>query len=159
MAEVRAATDSVKDPWAGLIEALANAKAREGVQPATAPTHPGPKLTGMSPWLVDTMKIIDTHRQSALGDIDAQMRLLDTAEMLASFLVDIEPRRRPQLNIDAGGQPSFATALDDFYIHLTVDEPNLLTWYATVRGAEHFDEDVAFDGRKLPANLKQLFSL
>jgi ribulose-5-phosphate 4-epimerase/fuculose-1-phosphate aldolase len=54
---------------------------------------------------------------------------------------------------------TFATATDDFYIHLTVDEPKRLTWYAVVGGTEHFDEGVAFDGRRLPSGLAQLFSL
>lgn len=40
---------------------------------------------------------------------------------------------------------TFATATDDSYIHLTVDEPKRLTWYAVVGGTEHFDEGVAFE--------------
>jgi hypothetical protein len=54
---------------------------------------------------------------------------------------------------------TFATATDDFYIHLTVDEPKRLAWYAVVGGTEHFDEGVAFNGRRLPSGLAQLFSL
>jgi hypothetical protein len=164
-AEVRTATDLVKDPYGRLLNFMASARIKQASLATSAPSNPAaPKVTslsGMSPWLVDTMQIIDAHRQDLNGTAGNPLlsKSLDTAEMLASFLADISPRRRPQLNIDSDGRPSFATALDDFYIHLTVDEPNQLTWYAVVRGAEHFDERVAFNGRKLPADLKQLFSL
>jgi hypothetical protein len=165
-AMVRAATDLVKDPWADVILAAMRAYARPehcsataaGPDPSPSIADAGPRLSGMAPWLVDTIAVIDTHRKAAVQS-PQQDQVLDTAEMLASFLADIDQRRRPQLNIDAEGQPSFATSLDDFYIHLTVDEPNLLTWYSTVRGAEHFNERVVFDGRRLPTSLKHLFSM
>jgi hypothetical protein len=173
-AEVRTATDLVKDPWGEIIDVvLAQKRAAAQAQPVSALfdleanpgtgsglSESGPRLSGMAPWLLDTMTIIDSHRHLGHGaDAARRAKLLDTAEMLASFLADVESRRRPQLNISSDGQPSFATALDDFYIHLTIDGPNLLTWYATVRGAEHFNEGVVFDGRKLPAGLRQLFPL
>jgi hypothetical protein len=117
----------------------------------------------MAPWLLDAIQVIDTHRQMLKSrNVDLQdpaMKRLDLAEMLASFLADIDARRRPQLNIDDEGEPSFATALDDFYINLTVDGPDLITWYANVKGADHFNERVAFDGRKIPTALKALFAL
>jgi hypothetical protein len=165
-AEVRAATDLVKDPFGRLLEVMEKARVKQAPPLATSALFDlaGSKidsLAGMSSWLVGTMQIIDAHRRylNGIGGDPLISRSLDTAEMLASFLADISPRRRPQLNIDFDGRPSFATSVDDFYIHLTVDNPNQLTWYAVVRGAEHFDEGVAFNGRKLPADLKQLFSL
>jgi hypothetical protein len=171
-AEVRAATDLVKDPWGGFIEVLNKANPQAATTSSTAakqdrsPLHAdlpdvGPRLANMNPWLIDTMSIIDAHRKNLLsGSRTVGSRpALDSAEMLASFISDISPRRRPQLNIESDGRPTFATATDDFYIHLTVDAPNRLTWYAVVRGAEHFHEGVAFDGRKLPQGLAQLFSL
>jgi hypothetical protein len=170
VAEFRAATDLVKDPWGELIQVLSTAKTRPAAQPSTARTHSAekaasdtvaePQLSGMSPWLIGTMEIIDAHRRGVHGSSNKQkLALLDTAEMLASHISDISPRRRPQLNIEPEGRPTFATAVDDFYIHLTVDAPDRLTWYATVGGDEHFDEGVAFDGRKIPPGLQQLFSL
>jgi hypothetical protein len=115
----------------------------------------------MNPWLVDAMTIIDVHRKGVAGDqrAGAIRPLLESAEMLASFIAEIGSRRRPQLNIEPDGRPTFATATDEFYIHLTVDEPNRLTWYAVVGGTEYFDERVAFDGRRLPSGLAQLFAL
>jgi hypothetical protein len=168
-AEIRAGTDLIKDPWGGFIEILTKPSAQPTTTTAkqgdslgeTSPSETGPPLAGMNQWLVDTMGIIDTHRKGLAGQQHERgvRSLLDSAEMLASFITDIGPRRRPQLNIEPSGRPAFATATDDFYIHLTVDEPNRLTWYAVVRGTEHFDEGVAFDGRKLPPGLAQLFSL
>jgi hypothetical protein len=79
--------------------------------------------------------------------------------MLTPFLSEIDARRRPQLNFDEDGRASFATATDDFYINLTVDSANRLTWYAVVRGAEYFAESVAFDGRKVPAELRTIFAM
>jgi hypothetical protein len=116
----------------------------------------------MSPWLVDTIQIIDT-RKKALSTIDTgsnaeQRKMLDTAEMLASFLADIAARRRPQINIDEEGRSSFASVLDDFYFHLTVDAPGKLTWFARVNGVEYFDEGVAFEGRSFPPQLRQIFA-
>jgi hypothetical protein len=172
-AEVRAATDLAKDPWAGVIEMLAKAGAQKQTGSATTAAgsgtatsragsaEEGPPLAGMNPRLVDTMTIIDAHRKGLAGNQNERtVRLmLESAEILASFITDISARRRPQLNIEPSGRPTFATATDDFYIHLTVDEPKRLTWYAVVGGTEHFDEGVAFDGRRLPSGLVQLFSL
>jgi hypothetical protein len=173
-AEVRAATDLVKDPWAGVIEILAKGSAQKQTGSATTAAgsgtratsragsaEEGPPLAGMNPWLVDTMAIIDAHRKGLAGNQnDRTVRsVLESAEILASFIADVSARRRPQLNIEPSGRPTFATATDDFYIHLTVDEPKRLTWYAVVGGTEHFDEGVAFDGRRLPSGLVQLFSL
>jgi hypothetical protein len=121
-----------------------------------------PPLATMGPWLVDTMKVIDTHRkvlsQLNAKSRDSRRRMLETAEMLAFFLADISPRRRPQIHIDDEGHPGFASALADFYFHLTVDAPGLVTWYAKVNGVEHFHEGVAFEGRSFPPQLKQLFA-
>ncbi len=171
-AEVRPATDLVKDPWGRFIdEVLAKAEARQAtasptVNPESAKAKAiartrEPELSGMGPWLVDTMEIIDAQRRALGGSADNRsgLALLATAEKLASYISDASPRRRPQLNIEPNGRPTFATAVDDFYIHLTVDDPNSLTWYATVGGVEHFNEGVSFDGRRIPAELKQLLSL
>jgi hypothetical protein len=174
-AEVRPATDLAKDPWGQIIDKLTGATnpqrhkasaAARVLEPGTSIgetdlLRDGPPLAGMNPWLVDTMAIIDAHRKGLAGNqYERTVRsLLESAEMLASFITDISASRRPQLNIEPSGRPTFATATDDFYIHLTVDEPKRLTWYAVVGGTEHFDEGVAFDGRRLPSGLAQLFSL
>jgi hypothetical protein len=171
-AEVRGATDLAKDPWGQFIEVLTKASAQKLNAPALTTAEKsgaetpragdlGPPLAGMNPWLVDTMTIIDAGRKSFAGGQQekAVLPLLTSAEMLASFITEIGAGRRPQLNIEPSGRPTFATATDDFYIHLTVDAPNRLTWYAVAGGAEHFDEGVAFDGRRLPPALAHLFTL
>jgi hypothetical protein len=169
-AEVRSATDLAKDPWAGLLAKVAAQKQKASTTTAAkdgsstrgaGSAADGPPLASMNPWLVDTMAIIDAHRKGLAGNQNEKTvrPLLESAEMLASFITDIGVRRRPQLNIEPSGRPTFATATNDFYIHLTVDEPRRLTWYAVVGGTEHFDEGVAFDGRRLPPALAQLFAL
>jgi hypothetical protein len=170
-AEVRPATDLVKDPWGLFIEVLASAQKPKSASTAAAEHHGAmkasialeaePPLGNMSPWLIDAMTIIDAHRKSIVGSQSERTvrLLLDSAEMLASFIAEVTPRRRPQVNIEPSGRPTFGTATEDFYINLTVDEPNRLTWYAVVGETEHFNEGVAFDGRKLPAGLAHLFSM
>ena len=165
VAEFRPATDLVKDPWGGLIEVLEAAKSRPAAQLLTA-TRPAERsvsvdtqLSGMSPWLVGTIEIIEAHRRALSVTDKTKVALLNAAEMLASYISDVNTRRRPQFNVEPEGRPTFATAADDFYIHLTIDAPDKLTWYATVGGDEYFDEGVAFDGRKIPPALQQLFSL
>jgi hypothetical protein len=169
-AEVRTATD-LKDPWPHFIAELARASASKSTSPTAAgqstvtkeagTSQEAPPLAKMNPWLVDAIATIDAHRKSVLGN-QAQasgLSLLDSAEMLAPFMTEVSSRRRPRLNIEPDGRPTFATATDDFYIHLTVDEPNRLTWFAVVAGTEYFDEGVVFDGRRLPPALSQLFTL
>jgi hypothetical protein len=170
-AELRKATDLTArtNELERFIKSLiAEAKRTGGTSSAIADTKQAEKETSeqappatMSPWLVDTMETIEMHRR-ALSSLNPnarnnEIKTLATAEMLASFLADIMPRRRPQLSIDDEGRPSFASALEDFYLHLTVDAPGLLTWFARVHGVEYFDEGVAFGGRSLPPQLKQVF--
>lgn len=81
---------------------------------------------------------------------------LGTAEMLAVFLSQAPEERRPVFAVDALGRPSFASNSDGFYLHLTVDEPGKLTWFAEVDGVEYFKDDVPFDGRRLPETLQAI---
>jgi hypothetical protein len=117
----------------------------------------------MVPWLADTMEIIEAQRQFRKGvagsDVGRVSRVFVTAEMLASLLASVPSNRRPQMNVDEEGIPSFATVTQDFYLHLTVDAPERLTWYAVAKENEYFQENVAFEGQALPQDLKQLFYL
>jgi hypothetical protein len=119
----------------------------------------------MAPWLQDTMQVIDARRQtiktqsSSLQDFLRDVGTLDIAEKLASLLADVLPSRRPQLNVDDAGYISFATTVRDFYLNLTVDSVEQLTWYAVVHDVEHFMEKVPFSGRRLPDELKKLLSI
>ncbi len=78
---------------------------------------------------------------------------LTTAEYLASFFAAWPVSRRPQLALDMDGFPTFAAKSNEFYLHLTVEQTNILTWYAIVSGAEYFQDGVAFDGTALPIEL------
>jgi hypothetical protein len=115
----------------------------------------------MSPWLADAIEIISVQRGRLSNATEAGQQafgLLDDAEMLAALFAGSDPRKRPQLNIMTDGRPSFATSTNDFYLHVMVDKPKRLTWYATVGGHEYFHDDVPFDGRRLPQELRELVS-
>jgi hypothetical protein len=107
--------------------------------------------TKMSPWLQDAMASIEKYRNSAPPDAR-----LDDAENIASLLADSIASRRPQLNMSEDGIPSFATSVENFYIHITIDRPHTLTWFAMTDGREYFAEDVPFDGRGLPQEIREL---
>jgi hypothetical protein len=83
--------------------------------------------------------------------------LKSTTEALAFLLAEVDFGRRPQLMVNEDGRPGFATATDAFYLHLTIDDPGTLTWYAIVNEHEVFDEQVDFDRKNLPSTLHELF--
>ena len=108
----------------------------------------------MSAWLADTMDVI-AHGRNVHG---ASSKLLDDAERLAALMANSDPSKRPQLNILDDGRPSFATSTKDIYIHITIDQPGRLTWFATVKEEEYFGEDIPFDGRRIPPEMRGLLS-
>jgi hypothetical protein len=114
-----------------------------------------------SPWLVQTISLIDQHRGLGAGWDGADALppgddVLNTAEMLAVFFNNDKSWGRPSFAVDALGRPTFAVRVPQFYLHLTVDRAERLTWYAEVNGEDHFHEDVMFSGRKLPDELSAI---
>jgi hypothetical protein len=115
-----------------------------------------------SPWLLDAMEVISVQRDRLSKETESgrlAFALLDDAEMLAALFAGSDSRRRPQLNILPDGRPSFATSTMDCYLHVTVDEPKRITWYALIDGREYFHENIPFDGRRLPDELRRLVSV
>jgi hypothetical protein len=115
----------------------------------------------IDPWLVSTLNVIcecEAILDEASPDAQSILGRLDTAEHLAAHLATMPSEYRPQLMVDADGHPSFASSTGDFYLHLSVDEPGLITWYATVGDTEFFEEGVRFNGRQLPEGLKAVFA-
>jgi hypothetical protein len=115
-------------------------------------------------WMFETLFIIDSFRNVSDGWDGSTARApsraaLHGAEMLTAYLAVSTPERRPTLCVDALGRPAFATNIPNFYVHLTVDEAGRLTWYAVSEGVEYFDDDVAFDGHRLPESLGSLFQI
>lgn len=113
-----------------------------------------------SAWLTSAIDAIAEFRTVKNGwdGVDAlapQWDSLDTAEMLAVFFNNMD--QHPTFTVDALGRPTFSLNSDDLYLHLTVDRGNQITWFAEVIGVEHFEESVAFTGRKLPDQLAVLF--
>ncbi|NUU44540.1 hypothetical protein [Tardiphaga robiniae] len=120
-------------------------------------------LAPRDPWLIETIRLIDDHRNLAKGwDGECaeppEAGALDTAEMLSVFLNSNGPGSRPTFSVDSLGRPTFAARTNNFYIHLTVDKSERITWFAEVDGVEHFHDDVEFKGRKLPDELSAILS-
>ncbi|WP_146073991.1 hypothetical protein [Methylobacterium sp. 190mf] len=111
------------------------------------------------PWFSRTMGILADARVPSELDAAQHQELIGTAEMLAAFLVEIDPAVRPQLMVDEDGNASYGTSIDGFYLNLTIDSPGKITWYAVVNDKEHFGEGASFSGRRLPEPLRDLFQL
>jgi hypothetical protein len=155
-AEHRSATD-IKSPL-GIVFNL------ERSSTLGMPTPADPLPLYFDPWLFETLGTINSYRNVSDGwDGDAALAptkvALDATEKLTAFLARSTPERRPTLCVDALGRPSFATNIPGFYIHLTVGESGLLTWYAVSDGVESFADEVAFNGRSIPATLSEHFLL
>jgi hypothetical protein len=153
-AEYRSATDIVS-PIVNIYDVKQNVTL--GAQTPLIPMY-------FDSWLFETLFVIDSHRGVLDGwdGYTAQAptkTALDTAEMLAAYFALCDEERRPTLCIDVFGRPTFATNVAGFYIHLTVGDTGALTWYAVSDGEEHFADEVAFNGRRLPEALGSLLSL
>ena len=105
-------------------------------------------------WLDTTLSLIDDWNSCSAPAESFR----STAENLTALLASWPSDRRPTIAIDVDGRPSFAKKHDGFYLHLTVDGPNKLSWYAEVGKEELFGEDVPFDGTSLPQDLASVAS-
>ncbi|GEM_PF-4591808 len=119
-------------------------------------------LPAHDPWLLETKQVIANHRDlppgwDGLEAIAPSRECLDAAEALAQLISARPMSVRPRFAVDSKGCPSFASYTDHFYLHLTVDGPKRLSWYAVVDGEEFFEDDIAFDGVEMPQPLDELF--
>jgi hypothetical protein len=117
-------------------------------------------LEAYDPWLLATWELIAAHRGLLRGwdGMDAlapSRECLDTAEALANLIAARPMRVRPQFAVDSEGRPSFAAYGEHLYLHLTIDSPNRLSWYAVVKGEDFFEDDVVFKGVEIPAALNR----
>lgn len=111
------------------------------------------------PWFSRTMGTLAAAKDSVSANARPQSEIIGTAEMLAAFLVEVDPSVRPQLMMDDEGGASYGTSIDGFYLNLTIDSPGKITWYALVNDKEHFEEGASFSGRNLPAALREVLQL
>lgn len=112
-------------------------------------------------WLTETLARIQRFRNVEAGWDGTSApkpneRGLDDAECLAALFATTPTGRRPEFSVDATGAPTFERRAGEFYLHLTIDGPGVLSWYGTNDGVENFGDDVHFDGAKLPTNLSAL---
>lgn len=118
-------------------------------------------LPAIDPWLLATLDSIANHRDLRPGwdgmDAAAPNReCLDAAEALAGLFSGKPMTDRPQFAVDSEGRPSFATYSDRLYLHLTIDAPDRISWYAVADGDELFEDDVVFNGVEIPAALERI---
>jgi hypothetical protein len=115
------------------------------------------------PWITETLGFIErstAYRDGWCGPntLAPSSASLKTAENLTAFFAGWPAVRRPSLAIDMQGRPSFASKRADFYLHLTVDGPDRISWYAVAGANEFFEDDVSFDGTEMPSALARLES-
>ncbi len=113
-------------------------------------------ISHYSPWLKSVLTSIAEFRNVTEGwdGMDAAAPshgALDTAEMLATYLNKASVK--PIFAVDALGRPTFSSNAAEFYVHLIVDGPELLTLFAEIEGTEHFADQIEFSGRKAPDQL------
>ena len=120
---------------------------------ATAPSFASDDV-GVDPWTEDTLQLIAAHRGLEAGwdgkgapPIDE--RCLETAEILAHAFAYLPVTDRPVFAVDAEGRPSFASFDGDRYLHLTVDQPEVISWFASYGGRDHFEDNFRVDGFNL----------
>lgn len=115
--------------------------------------------TFFDPWFSETMGILSTARDAVASKSNQAKQTIDTAELLAAFLVEVQSGRRPQLMVDEDGCASYGTSIEGFYINLTIETPSTLSWYAVVGDDEIFEDSVPFSGRSIPDSLRDIFKL
>jgi hypothetical protein len=114
-------------------------------------------------WLKSVLESIATFRAARNGwdgrnAQAAEQKALDASEMLAVLLSSYALSVQMAFSVDSLGRPTFAGRSTGFYIHLTVDDGDHITWLAEKSGLEYFDGDVEFKGRHLPVGLSEVLS-
>ena len=112
-------------------------------------------------WFEKTLGVLEAYRHYSAGWDGLAAKAPDkgsllTAEYLTALFATWPSPRRPQLALDVDGRPTFGAKTGNYYLHLTVDAPGVLTWYATKDADEFFQDEVKFAGAALPAELEIL---
>jgi hypothetical protein len=118
----------------------------------------------ISPWIVSTLGLISEQnasieKRASGSELKKLKGIVDSAQMAMILMSSAPSSRRPQLNFTDDDTASFGTAVKGFYLHISIEMPGRLTWFADVGGEEHFAEKVAFDGRSLPKELRRILSM
>jgi hypothetical protein len=112
--------------------------------------YPGPLNHAaplVDPWLLQLQQQIAAQR--SMDDSWAEHYhqrpsedALAAAEVLGSLFAEVPAPLRPQYSLDADGNPTYTAYDDRIYLHLTIDESGLLSWYSVVNDVEMFEEEV-----------------
>jgi hypothetical protein len=116
-----------------------------------------------SPWLNSVLETIASYRSAQNGWDGGNahapsQKALDAAEMFAVLASSYVRSEHLTFSVDYLGRPTFAGRSSNFYLHLTLDDGDHMTWLAENLGVESFDESVEFTGRQIPDGLLQLLT-
>lgn len=109
----------------------------------------------IDPWLRESLSAIEYLRNAGS---EAAYERVETALYAIQHFSAVPISIRPILALGDDDVPSFATSIADTYLHLTIDHPGKMTWYATIGDEEFFAEDVDFDGEILPNEVEYLLA-
>jgi hypothetical protein len=107
-------------------------------------------------WTINAMAAIEAAKRTATA---GDCALIDTAETLIPHFAILPASLRPQLVFNDEGQPVFAASRSGYYLDISIDSADKITWYAVVDEREFFAEGVLYTGRQLPTNLRVVFEM
>ncbi|WP_102784120.1 hypothetical protein [Thalassospira sp. GB04J01] len=102
-------------------------------------------------WLNNCLEAINAHKHLKDGWDGAlapapENASLTTAEFLALGFSYLDSHLRPSFSVDSEGCPGFSLYNDHIYLHLTIDAPELISWYVVKDKQESFGDDVLVNG-------------
>ena len=101
-------------------------------------------------WAQDTLETIAAHRHLKKGwdgksAATPSKEALDIAEILTSAFAQVSTNVRPLFAVDVDGNPGFAANESDYYLHLTIDGPNTISWYTVKGGKPSYEDQIQVD--------------
>lgn len=130
---------------------------------STAPAGAKPWQLLNRSWATETL----SHIRSFYGKLKGwngenasapEVSALNSAELLTALFDQYGEDLQIKFAVDSDGLPTFATLVDGFYLHLTIDNQNHITWLAELNGSDHFEAEVPFSGEALPDSLRRLLA-
>lgn len=114
-------------------------------------------------WWWNTVDAITAHRNLPAGWLENGIdppseRALDVAEILATGFADLPINRRPQFGVDGEGRASYSAYESGFYLHLTIDQYGLASWYSVEGTDEVYRDEVVVDALTASALAKEIMS-
>lgn len=115
-------------------------------------------------WRIGELEKIEKYRKfldnwDGYGAEAPKSEALDVAETLIDYFAGLPKNRRPNVDVDAHGNPSFFLEDKGLYFHMTVelsDEGGVLSWLGEKDGADYSEDVMVFNGERLPEKISTL---